>query len=107
MPRAASGGHDPDGLSLTWDVARHRHACVVCVGHDGMLQVMVAKDEHLPNDPASKALFHGDNAIRIAVDAIKLLIRQDRAADAAAGGADRAGTNGAANPKKRPADALS
>lgn len=72
-----------------------------------MLQVMVAKDEHLPNDPASKALFHGDNAIRIAVDAIKLLIRQDRAADAAAGGADRAGTNGAANPKKRPADALS
>jgi len=71
------------------------------------VNVMVAKDEHLPNDPTSKALFHGDNAIRIAVDGIKLLIKQDRAAAAAKAGADAAGANGAPNPKKRPAAALS
>ena len=39
---------------------------------------MVAKDEHLPSDDASKALFHGDQAIRVAIGGVKKLIEQDR-----------------------------
>ena len=46
---------------------------------------MVAKDEHLPNDAASMALFKGDRAIRIAIEAIKRLIEQDRQEKKAAG----------------------
>jgi uridine phosphorylase len=47
----------------------------------GSVNIMVAKDQHLPDDPASKALFHGDRAIRIAVDGIKKLIELDRTAE--------------------------
>lgn len=46
----------------------------------GSVNVMVAKDEHLPNDAASKALFNGDRAIRIAVEGLKKLIESDRKA---------------------------
>lgn len=56
----------------------------------GSVNVMVAKDQHLPDDPASKALFHGDQAIRIAVEGIKRLIQLDRAAAGASSGAPAA-----------------
>ncbi len=45
----------------------------------GGVMMMVAKDEGLPRDEEGKKLFHGDRAIRTAVEAIKLLIEQDRA----------------------------
>ncbi len=45
----------------------------------GGVMMMVAKDEGLPKDEEGKKLFHGDRAIRTAIEAIKLLIEQDRA----------------------------
>jgi uridine phosphorylase len=44
----------------------------------GGVMMMVAKDEGLPKDEEGKNLFHGDRAIRTAIEAIKLLIEQDR-----------------------------
>ncbi len=44
----------------------------------GGVMMMVAKDEGLPKDEEGKKLFHGDRAIRTAVEAIKILIEQDR-----------------------------
>ena len=47
----------------------------------GAVNVMVAKDQHLPDDAESKALFHGDRGIRVAIEGLKLLIEQDREAE--------------------------
>ena len=44
--------------------------------HDGTRRR--SQDEHLPKDGAGMALFKGDRAIRIAVEALKLLIKQDK-----------------------------
>lgn len=44
----------------------------------GGVMLMVAAGEGLPETEDDKALFHGDRAIRTAVEAVKLLIRQDR-----------------------------
>lgn len=44
----------------------------------GGVMVMVATDEGLPKDEEGKKLFHGDRAIRTAIEAIKLLIEKDR-----------------------------
>lgn len=52
----------------------------------GAVNVMCAKDEHLPKDSEAMQLFKGDRAIRIAVEGIKLLIQRDKAAAAAANG---------------------
>ena len=45
----------------------------------GACNTMMAKDAHLPKDSAEMALFKGDRAIRVAIEAIKRLIEQDRA----------------------------
>ena len=44
----------------------------------GAANVMMAKDAHLPKDSEEMALFKGDRAIAVAVEAIKRLIEQDR-----------------------------
>lgn len=44
----------------------------------GACNTMMAKDAHLPKDSDEMALFKGDRAIRIAIEAIKRLIKQDR-----------------------------
>jgi hypothetical protein len=46
----------------------------------GGVMMMVAEGEGLPKDDEGKKLFHGDGAIVVAVEAIKLMIEQDRAA---------------------------
>ncbi len=46
----------------------------------GGVMMMVAEGEGLPKDEAGKKLFHGDGAIVVAVEAIKLMIEEDRAA---------------------------
>ena len=61
------------------------------------------QDEHLPKDGAGMALFKGDRAIRIAVEALKLLIQQDKIDEKQKGaqntGADKTGEDG--SPAKR------
>ena len=49
----------------------------------GACNTMMAKDAHLPKDSDEMALFKGDRAIRIAIEAIKRLIEQDRQEKAA------------------------
>lgn len=44
----------------------------------GGVMMMVGKDEGLPKDEAGKRLFHGDRAIRTAIEGIKILIEQDK-----------------------------
>ena len=44
----------------------------------GGVMMMVSKDEGLPETEEGKRLFHGDRAIRTAIEALKILIRQDR-----------------------------
>lgn len=44
----------------------------------GGVMMMVATDEGLPQDEEGKKLFHGDRAIRTAIEALKLLIEKDR-----------------------------
>ena len=44
----------------------------------GGVMMMVGKDEGLPKDEQGKQLFHGDRAIRTAIEAMKILIEQDR-----------------------------
>ena len=44
----------------------------------GGVMMMMAKDEGLPKDDEGKKLFHGDRAIRTAIEAMKILIEQDR-----------------------------
>jgi uridine phosphorylase len=44
----------------------------------GGVMMMVGKDEGLPTDDEGKKLFHGDRAIRTAIEGIKILIEQDR-----------------------------
>ena len=44
----------------------------------GACNTMMAKDAHLPKDSTEMGLFKGDRAIRIAVEAIKRLIGQDK-----------------------------
>ena len=48
----------------------------------GAVMMMVAAGEGLPEDEEGKKLFHGDRAIQTAIEAIKLLIEQDRRAPA-------------------------
>ncbi|MEN8172329.1 MAG: uridine phosphorylase, partial [Chloroflexota bacterium] len=43
----------------------------------GSVMMMVGAEEGLPEDEAGKALFHGDRAIQVGVEALKLLIEQD------------------------------
>lgn len=43
----------------------------------GACNTMMAKDAHLPKDSAELALFKGDRAIRVAIEAIKRLIKHD------------------------------
>ena len=45
----------------------------------GGVMMMVGKDKGLPETEEGKRLFHGDRAIRTAIEALKILIRQDRA----------------------------
>ena len=47
----------------------------------GGVMMMVAKDEGLPETEEGKRLFHGDRAIRTAIEALKILIRSDRNED--------------------------
>jgi uridine phosphorylase len=44
----------------------------------GGVMMMVCANEGLPNDEAGKELFHGDRAIQTAIEALKILIEQDR-----------------------------
>ncbi|HEY88813.1 MAG TPA: nucleoside phosphorylase [Thermoflexia bacterium] len=44
----------------------------------GGVMMMVGKDEGLPETEEDKRLFHGDRAIRTAIEALKILIRQDQ-----------------------------
>ncbi|MBN1230442.1 MAG: uridine phosphorylase [Anaerolineales bacterium] len=44
----------------------------------GGVMMMVAKDQGLPESEEEKALFHGDRAIRVAVEAIKIMIEKDK-----------------------------
>lgn len=44
----------------------------------GGVMMMVAEGEGLPKDEKGKKLFHGDGAIKVAVEAIKILIEEDR-----------------------------
>ncbi len=48
----------------------------------GGVMMMVAKDEGLPKDEEGKKLFHGDRAIRTGIEAIKILIEEDRRSSA-------------------------
>ena len=62
----------------------------------GAVNIMMAKDAHLPKDSSEMELFKGDRAIRIAVEGIKRLIEQDRA------DAKRNGVTGRKVPNKTP-----
>jgi uridine phosphorylase len=44
----------------------------------GGVMMMVGEGEGLPNTEADKELFHGDRAIRTAIEAVKILIERDR-----------------------------
>ncbi len=44
----------------------------------GGVMVMVGAEEGLPEDKEGKNLFHGDGAIQTAIEAMKILIEQDR-----------------------------
>lgn len=48
----------------------------------GAVMMMVGHGEGLPEDEEGKKLFHGDRAIQTAIEAIKILIQQDREASA-------------------------
>lgn len=44
----------------------------------GGVMTMVAENEGLPTDQEGEKLFHGDRAIRTAIDGIKRLIKKDQ-----------------------------
>jgi uridine phosphorylase len=44
----------------------------------GGVMMMVCAEEGLPDDEEGKELFHGDRAIQTAIEALKILIEQDR-----------------------------
>ncbi|MEN8097961.1 MAG: uridine phosphorylase, partial [Chloroflexota bacterium] len=44
----------------------------------GGVMMMVRAEEGLPEDKEGKELFHGDRAIQTAIEAMKILIEQDR-----------------------------
>ena len=44
----------------------------------GGVMTMVAENEGLPTDQEGKKLFHGDRAIRTAIDGVKRLIEKDQ-----------------------------
>jgi uridine phosphorylase len=44
----------------------------------GGVMMMVAEGEGLPKTEEGKKIFHGDRAIRTAIEAIKILIEKDR-----------------------------
>ena len=44
----------------------------------GGVMMMMATGEDLPETQEEEALFHGDRAIRAAIEAIKILIEKDR-----------------------------
>jgi uridine phosphorylase len=46
----------------------------------GGVMMMVAAGEGLPEDEEGKKLFHGDRAIRTAIEGVKILIEMDRKA---------------------------
>jgi uridine phosphorylase len=46
----------------------------------GGVMMMVSAEEGLPDDEEGKKLFHGDRAIQTAIEALKVLIEQDRKA---------------------------
>jgi len=69
----------------------------------GACNTMMAKDAHLPKNGHEMALFKGDRAIRIAVEAIKRLIQQDRASD---GTSEATAPDAEPDAKKRRREAL-
>ena len=44
----------------------------------GGVMTMVAENEALPTDQEGEKLFHGDRAIRTAIDGVKRLIEKDQ-----------------------------
>ena len=74
--RVRTGARHPAGLSYTQ--LRHLPTILHSPHRCDCTPLRRSQDEHLPKDSAGMALFKGDRAIRIAVEALKLLIKQDK-----------------------------